>query len=158
MGYYFRKHSNPRRNYGFTLIEIIVIITVLGIIAAVSIPRYADVAGESKKAACRRSLNELRSAISIYYSEKAAVTGYPVWPELDTLSEFGAVLASDIPPNPFQPNAPDSIVEGFVPGVIVGDRGGWAYKPSTGQIWPNTNTTIPGGGCSAPEDIYENLW
>ncbi len=143
---------------GFTLIEVIVVIVVLGIVASVAIPKYRDVTQETKKSACRSSLTELRSAISIYYSDRAVTAGAPSWPEIDSLRTIGVVMQFLIPPNPFQPNAPDSIVTGVTPGVTVGTRGGWAYKPSTGQIWPNTNTSIPGGGCTPAEDIGESYW
>jgi len=51
-------------------------------------------------------------------------------------------MAQAIPPNPYQgsSSAPDSVVTGVTKGTTVGTRGGWAYKPSTGEIWPNTNT------------------
>jgi len=50
-------------------------------------------------------------------------------------------MEQGIPKNPYQlkTNAPDSIVTGVTKGTIVGARGGWAYKASTGEIWPNTN-------------------
>ena len=46
-----------------------------------------------------------------------------------------------IPKNPYQANAnaPDSVVTGVTKGVVVGARGGWAYKASTGEIWLNTS-------------------
>ena len=50
-------------------------------------------------------------------------------------------MAGAIPANPYQTsdNAPDSIVTGVTRGVTIGTRGGWAYKPTTGEVWPNTS-------------------
>jgi prepilin-type N-terminal cleavage/methylation domain-containing protein len=149
-----------RDNDGFTLIELILIIIILGILSTVVIAKYQEMDIEAKKSSCRSALGGLRSGISLYYSNKAVSTGVASWPEIDTLRTVGAVMEFSIPRNPFQldSNAPDSIVEGTTPGVVVGTRGGWAYKPSTGEIWPNTHTILSGDGCSGSEDIGENNW
>ena len=147
-------------NKGFTLIEIIIIIVILGIISVVVFAKYRDMSVEDKKSSCQSSLGSLRSAISIYYSNTATTTGQAIWPDIDSLRTVGVVMTISIPANPFQKkeNAPDSIVLGVTKGVTVGSRGGWAYKPSTGEIWPNTSTTIPGTGCSGAQNIDENNW
>ena len=131
-----------RDQRGFTLIELVIIIAVLGIIAAVAIPKYVDMISDAKESACKGALGGLRSAVSIYYANTALKTGTATWPPLDSMRTVGVVMAQSIPPNPYQTdaNAPDSIVTGVTKGVTVGTRGGWAYKPSTGEIWPNTNT------------------
>jgi MSHA pilin protein MshA len=130
-----------RERAGFTLIELVIIIAILGIIAAVAIPKYVDMISEAKVSSCKGALGGLRSGISIYYSNQALVTGTATWPAIDSLRTAGVVMANSIPPNPYQDsdNAPDSIVTGVTKGVVVGTRGGWAYRPSTGEIWPNTN-------------------
>jgi len=148
------------RSAGFTLIEIIITIVILGIISSVAVVKYQDIGLESKKSSCRSALGGMRSAISLYYSSSALKFMSADWPELDSMRTVGVVMEFAIPPNPFQlpDRAPDSIVEGVTPGVTVGNRGGWAYKPSTGEIWANTNTTVSGDGCSGPADIHENEW
>lgn len=126
---------------GFTLIELVIIIVVLGILAAVAIPRYQDITGEAKEAACRASLGSLRSGITIFYANEAVTTGTAAWPTLAELETPGTVMAQAVPENPYQldTNAPDSIVTGVTKGVIVGVRGGWAYLAASGEIWPNTS-------------------
>ena len=130
-----------RNNSGFTLIELVIIIVVLGIIAAVAIPKYQDISDEAKIAATKGALGNLRSGISIYYANTALKTGTAGWPPIDSLATPNVVMMNALPPNPYQDSdaAPDSIVTGVTKGTIVGTRGGWAYKPGTGEIWPNTN-------------------
>ena len=48
---------------GFTLIELVILIVTLGIIAAVAIPQFADVAGGAKVTATRDEMTRLRQAI-----------------------------------------------------------------------------------------------
>jgi MSHA pilin protein MshA len=130
--------SNHR---GFTLIELVIIIVILGILAAVAIPKYQDMSSQAKDAACRGALGALRSGVTIYYANQAVTTGTATWPTLAQLETVGTVMAQSIPKNPYQTstNAPDSIVTGITKGTIVGARGGWAYLTATGEIWPNTS-------------------
>jgi len=134
--------KSHRSEQGFTLIELVIIIAVLGIIAAVAIPKYVDMIGEARESACKGALGGLRSAISIYYANTALQNNSATWPPIDSVRTIGVVMAQAIPPNPYQSssNAPDSVVTGVTKGTIVGTRGGWAYRSSTGEIWPNTNT------------------
>jgi prepilin-type N-terminal cleavage/methylation domain-containing protein len=125
---------------GFTLIELVIIIVVLGILASVAIPKYKSIVAESREASCRGALGGLRSGISIFYANTAVTTGTATWPVMDSLRTAGVVMEQSLPTNPYQTNAPDSIVTGVTKGTIVGTRGGWAYKPSTGEIWANTNS------------------
>jgi MSHA pilin protein MshA len=127
---------------GFTLIELVIIIVILGILAAVAIPKYQDMSAEAKEAQCRAVLGSLRSGITIFYANQAVTTGTATWPTQNELETVGSVMAQAIPPNPYQvaTNAPDSVVTGVTKGTPVGTRGGWAYNAATGEIWPNTST------------------
>ncbi len=135
-------HAKIKNQSGFTLVELVIIIVILGILAAVAIPKYQDISSEAKEASARSALGGLRSGIAIWYANQAVTTGTATWPVIDSLRAIGVVMAQSIPANPYQSstNAPDSIVTGVTKGTTVGTRGGWAYNATTGEIWPNTSS------------------
>ena len=54
---------------GFTLIELMIVVAIIGILAAIAIPKFADLITKSKESSAKGSLGSLRSAVSIYYSD-----------------------------------------------------------------------------------------
>jgi len=62
-----RMLGNPK---GFTLIELIVIIVIIGILAAVAIPRYVDLTTQAMDGTARGILGTLRSANALLYASR----------------------------------------------------------------------------------------
>lgn len=54
---------------GFTLIELMLVVAIIGLLSAIAIPKFANLVIKSKEAAIRGTLGALRSALSIYYAD-----------------------------------------------------------------------------------------
>ncbi len=57
-----------RQQSGFTLIELIMVIVVLGILAAFALPRFADFGGDARRSALNATYGAIKSASSIAHS------------------------------------------------------------------------------------------
>lgn len=62
-----RRGSRGRDQRGLTLVELMVVVTIIAIIAAVAIAVYQDIVKKSKLAADQGIVSSLRSAVAIYY-------------------------------------------------------------------------------------------
>jgi general secretion pathway protein G len=83
----------PRAQRGFTLIELMVVISILGILMAIAVPQYKVAVQQAKEATLREDLYRFRDAIDQYHVDKGK---YP--PSLQGLAEEGYLRR--IPPDP----------------------------------------------------------
>jgi len=87
------------RSAGFTLLEMIAVVAIIGILVGIALPNYKTAILQSKEAVLKEDLFRFRDVIDQYYADKGK---YP--PSLDALVDEGYLRK--IPPDPIT-GAPD---------------------------------------------------
>ena len=112
--------NNKSRN-GFTLIELIIVMVILGIMAAVAVPRYLDSISNAEEAAEDAVISAIRSGLTQYANNSLYESGRAAWPT----NPFDAL---DTKPAGHTTDATDADVDGE-----------WTYNTTSKKITHQRN-------------------
>jgi prepilin-type N-terminal cleavage/methylation domain-containing protein len=136
---------------GFTLVELLIVVTVLGILAGVTVPHFRSPVRDSKEAALLFNLTEVRTAIERYraqhddswpvvFSTQLSITtsakGLPG-------SGCGPYLRHGFPANPVNESA--LVREVVLMPAEPDDTTGWLLAITTGEFRANLSGIAPSG-------------
>ncbi len=86
--------------HAFTFIEVAVVIIIIGILAAMVVPKFTSVTDDAKAASVQGTLGGVRAAISGFRTS-ALLSGKSPFPTLKELNTLGTVVQQPVPANPF---------------------------------------------------------
>jgi general secretion pathway protein G len=137
-----------RKNQAFTLIEILIVVIILGILAAIVIPRFANASKDAKRAALSSQLNQVRAQIQLYTIEHGDQRPPNLagnnWTDLINASAYNGTNRG-----PYLPSVPVNPLNGYTDiavvvadpawgDAVVGAKIGFVYNSSNGFMYGTT--------------------
>ncbi len=128
----------PRRQItrAFTLIEILIVVVILGILAAIIVPQVSRASEEAAETATYNELQKIRRHIEVYRIRNngnfpTVVAGDGTWGQI-----IGPDHLQAPPTNPWVGGAASRVIAiGVAPDASYQTAHGWIYNPATGGVW-----------------------
>lgn len=115
--------KEKKRLYGFTLVELLVVMLVVGILMAVALPNYFSVTADARKSNFCSSLAEVEKALQMY-----AVRNQGFYPDkVDQTFLQNTLYFSTVPKNPYNNT-------NMIPSDTLSTPGSWKYTVSTDKL------------------------
>jgi len=127
-----------KAHHAFTLVEILIVVVILGILAAIVVPSFTGAVEDASVGTTQSELEKLRRAVDVFQvrngnSLPVVAAGDGTWGDL--IAVDGAYL-KEPPLNPYIGGANQKVIAlGNAPDVAYQTTHGWIYDAATGQIW-----------------------
>lgn len=139
------------RRSGFTLVELVVVVLILGILAAVAAPKVLSTSDNARKNSSLQSLTVVRDAIDLYKAENGTLPAQGT-ANLDTdLTNYlrGAFPSNNIGANKNSTIKYDTTGTGLAAAQVSGTQG-WIFNRVTGEFAINSTSTSGVSGDTTP--------
>lgn len=141
------------KNKGFTLVELVIVILILGILAAVAVPKFFSTSDIAVDNGLRTTLGTIRDAIQLYQAEKAELPGQTSNLETDLAPYIrGPFPTCNVGPAT-SPRAIKYTTTNTAISGIATPVEGWHYNTVTGEFIANFN----GAAKTDPSVTYDKF-
>jgi type IV pilus assembly protein PilA len=82
-----------RKQEGFTLIELMIVVAIIGILAAIAIPNFLQYQLKSRQAEAKTNLGAIRTSLTAFQAERGCYVGVTTWPT----TNVPAINAKNVP-------------------------------------------------------------
>ena len=128
---------NPKSRRGFTLVELVVVVLIMGIIAAVALPKMTASTSTAKNNSTKQSLAIVRDAIELYKADNGA---YPTFTDSATFQTAMKPYLKGPFPTCQVGNLNADVIAGVNP--AISGTTGWAYDAASGDFYVNHATGV----------------
>jgi general secretion pathway protein G len=121
----------------FTLIEILIVVVILGILAAIVIPQFTNASEEAATSSTQSQLQTVRSQIELFRVQNFALPNMANWDDLTTMGANGQRYLQQAPRNAMRNNATGIVSGAAGPGDPSGGAAtdGWYWNPTEQQLY-----------------------
>jgi len=135
-----------KRKSGFTLIELVVVVLILGILAGVAAPKMFDTSARATDNSLKTTIAIVRDAIELYAADPdntATIKGkVPLWTDQATFkTDLAKYIRGTFPSCPVGPAAEKDAIRSIAEATASDGTGGWRYDPATGFFGIHFNGT-----------------
>lgn len=152
------KLKNAKSGFaGFTLIELMIVVAIIGVLAAIAVPKFADLVKKAQEGRTRANLDQVRGALNIYYGDNEGIYPRDTLATLTTNSKYmSAIKSAQIPAFSDVGNTGHTEAASVTAAVAYSsttDTGSWQYVNNDANV--NWGTFYV--GCSH-NDSKSKLW